>query len=388
MISSFHRVLLIGITAGAMLSVSGCTLPTGGRTDNPGRSPIGPADPTYEIIVPEVRIPEGGVRSRSGTVKYHNSADSREESDVRLDPETAAGSQTVRRYMYLSGTAVPDDSGLTDRRYHSVMFGLWHEAAGPDDPVSYFTFPVDEYNRFAGYLYFDTPGVYTVFSYRYPNEYLYPELSRGTEFQVPEWSSTLSFTVEAIEAVPPTLHHLLPSRNVDAGNLRLRQYAEALTHGLPAGLTQVKALFEFLVRGDDEGRFVYTYYADLSPGYLELEYTDIMLASQFLLLRRGVCNDFAELFAALARSLGYDVRRVTGRIPPGENGAGAGHQWNMIFVKGKWYRLDTTWANGILNPGVPDSRYRRYAEFYPEFDAEEFTDQHERTYSQDLKTEW
>ncbi len=388
MASSLHRSFLIGAAAGIVLAVCGCALPTDGLTDDPARAPGGTEDLTYEIVIPEVRIPDGGVRTRSGTVKYHNSARNPEESDVRLDPGTAAGFQTVRRYMYLSGTAAPDDSGLTDRRYHTVMFGLRHEEAGPDDPVRCFAFPVDERDRFAGYLYFDRPGAWTVFSYRYPNEYLYPDLSRGTGIQVPEWSSTLSFTVDAAEAVPPALHHLLPSRNVDAGNLRLRNYAETLTRGIPAGLDQVRALFEFLVHGDEEGRFAYTYYADLSPGYLDREYTDIMIASQFLLLRRGVCNDFAELFAALARSLGYDVRRVTGRIPPGEDRAGAGPQWNTILVDGKWYRLDATWANGSLNPGAPDTRYRRYAEFYPEFDAAEFTDSHERTYSHDLKIEW
>ncbi len=61
--------------------------------------------------------------------------------------------------------------------------------------------------------------------------------------------------------------------------------------------------------------------------------------------KRGVCIDYARLYAVMARSQGLKVHVITGQ---GYNGQGAygPHAWNEVFLseKQKWIPLDSTWA--------------------------------------------
>ncbi|REE92882.1 transglutaminase superfamily protein [Paenibacillus taihuensis] len=62
--------------------------------------------------------------------------------------------------------------------------------------------------------------------------------------------------------------------------------------------------------------------------------------------RKGVCIDVARLYAMMARSVGLDVKVVTGL---GVTGSGNGpHAWNEVKLAdegGKWIPLDATWAS-------------------------------------------
>ncbi|MDR0268377.1 transglutaminase domain-containing protein [Paenibacillus sp.] len=61
--------------------------------------------------------------------------------------------------------------------------------------------------------------------------------------------------------------------------------------------------------------------------------------------RKGVCIDYARLYAMMARSQGLQVRVVTGQGYNGQGGYGP-HAWNEVFLseKEKWVPLDPTWA--------------------------------------------
>ncbi|OQA80229.1 MAG: Transglutaminase-like superfamily protein [bacterium ADurb.Bin243] len=110
---------------------------------------------------------------------------------------------------------------------------------------------------------------------------------------------------------------------------------------------------------------------------LDISWNSIFMPSHFLVKRRGVCNDFAETFAALCRSLGMDVKRKSG-----DDSMGAGHQWNLIYLDGTWKKLDATWANN--NPNY----FKNYAEFYPEFKATEFVTEHDNKYYKNTSEEY
>jgi len=62
--------------------------------------------------------------------------------------------------------------------------------------------------------------------------------------------------------------------------------------------------------------------------------------------RKGVCIDYARLYAAMARSVGLEVRVVTGLGYDGIGGYGA-HAWNEVFLReqNRWAPLDPTWAH-------------------------------------------
>ncbi|GIO67827.1 MAG TPA: transglutaminase domain-containing protein [Paenibacillus cookii] len=61
--------------------------------------------------------------------------------------------------------------------------------------------------------------------------------------------------------------------------------------------------------------------------------------------KKGVCIDYARLYAMMARSQGLQVRVVTGQGYNGQGGYGP-HAWNEVYLseQKKWVPLDPTWA--------------------------------------------
>ncbi|WP_219835891.1 transglutaminase domain-containing protein [Paenibacillus sp. R14(2021)] len=63
--------------------------------------------------------------------------------------------------------------------------------------------------------------------------------------------------------------------------------------------------------------------------------------------RKGVCIDVARLYAVMARSVGLEVRVVTGLGAAGDGSYGP-HAWNEVRLadsSGAWIPLDATWAS-------------------------------------------
>lgn len=60
--------------------------------------------------------------------------------------------------------------------------------------------------------------------------------------------------------------------------------------------------------------------------------------------RKGICEDYADLYAAMARAVGLRVRIIVGEGYSG--GSWGGHAWNEVYLSSekKWIPLDTTWA--------------------------------------------
>jgi hypothetical protein len=79
--------------------------------------------------------------------------------------------------------------------------------------------------------------------------------------------------------------------------------------------------------------------------------------------RRGVCIDYARLYAAMARAVELDVRVVTGLGYDGRGGYGP-HAWNEVYFaeQERWVSLDSTWAktgNWFDTPGFTDTHIRQ-----------------------------
>ena len=61
-----------------------------------------------------------------------------------------------------------------------------------------------------------------------------------------------------------------------------------------------------------------------------------------LVNRKAICNGYAGAFYILALSCGIDARIIIG----------GGHAWNIVFLEGKWYLIDTTWGTDVDLLGV------------------------------------
>ncbi|MCL6457970.1 MAG: transglutaminase-like domain-containing protein [Gorillibacterium sp.] len=61
--------------------------------------------------------------------------------------------------------------------------------------------------------------------------------------------------------------------------------------------------------------------------------------------REGVCIDYSRLYAVMAKSVGLEVRVVTGLGYDGAGGYGP-HAWNEVLLDSRgWISLDSTWAS-------------------------------------------
>ncbi|MDF2814977.1 MAG: cysteine protease [Paenibacillus sp.] len=62
--------------------------------------------------------------------------------------------------------------------------------------------------------------------------------------------------------------------------------------------------------------------------------------------REGVCIDYSRLYAVMARSVGLEVKVVTGQGYDGRGGYGP-HAWNEVLMKDTqtWIPLDSTWVS-------------------------------------------
>ena len=63
-----------------------------------------------------------------------------------------------------------------------------------------------------------------------------------------------------------------------------------------------------------------------------------------LVNRQGVCEDFALLFAVIAREIGVDMFVVTG-----SSSRGGAHAWCASVIDNEPYLFDPTWASGSVN---------------------------------------
>lgn len=62
--------------------------------------------------------------------------------------------------------------------------------------------------------------------------------------------------------------------------------------------------------------------------------------------RQGVCIDYSRLYAVMARSVGLEVKVVTGLGYDGRGGYGP-HAWNEVYLseQQRWAPLDSTWVS-------------------------------------------
>lgn len=175
-------------------------------------------------------------------------------------------------------------------------------------------------------------------------------LSETTVALTPRWSSLVASSTPAWESVAeamrfrvgvpfhPETEFCYASPNIGLG-LAFRDYAlQSFTPGMPLAEGAIDLMHR--IYADFEYRPTAT--AFNTPALRAFE------------MRRGVCQDFAQVMIACMRALGLPARYVSGYLrndpPPGQEkriGADASHAWVSVFCPGSgWIDLDPT--NDIL----------------------------------------
>ncbi len=82
-----------------------------------------------------------------------------------------------------------------------------------------------------------------------------------------------------------------------------------------------------------------------------------------LISKKGVCQDYAELFSYLCNSVKIKCEVVSGYGSTGcadwllaLDARKSNHAWNAVMINNKWYLLDATWASGTGSTRVKRSR--------------------------------
>lgn len=144
--------------------------------------------------------------------------------------------------------------------------------------------------------------------------------------------------VLAIEAESSTddSRFVLPSITVESDNEEIIQLAREITEGKETEIEKVLAIHDWVATK-----------INYDTKSTTIESFNIKSALDTYRTRTGVCNDFAELAAALCRSVGIPARIAVGEAGNDEDGW-VGHAWNEVYVEGKWIIMDPTWDAGYI----------------------------------------
>jgi transglutaminase-like putative cysteine protease len=153
--------------------------------------------------------------------------------------------------------------------------------------------------------------------------------------------------VNSILSFTDVSEYILPSKLVQSHHPEIQQLATELTTGLKTDEERSKAIFKWVASNisyDAE-----TYFRDpTNPRY----YSSL----ETLRNKQALCSGYANLNAALHRSVGIEARVVYGE----------GHAWNEVKISDIWLEQDPTYASGGLD--------MNNKLFIPQFNEQYFSD--------------
>ena len=100
--------------------------------------------------------------------------------------------------------------------------------------------------------------------------------------------------------------------------------------------------------------------AELEDAFREVNKENIQRTIQ---KRKGVCEDYAQLFQEMCTVVGIESEFVVGHDRQHKSRVGKlpkrnGHAWNSVKIDDKWYLLDATWAAGHVTNGKFKRKFR------------------------------
>ncbi|UQZ34758.1 transglutaminase [Paenibacillus sp. PK3_47] len=115
----------------------------------------------------------------------------------------------------------------------------------------------------------------------------------------------------------------------DAAVLKAKQ----LTQGKTTDEAKVKAIYNYIV---SNVKYDYKLAANVPADYIPNN-------NNTLTTQKGICYDYASLFATMLRSEGIPTKLVMGKT----SYVAEYHAWNEVFLNGKWITVDTTVDAGL-----------------------------------------
>ena len=85
--------------------------------------------------------------------------------------------------------------------------------------------------------------------------------------------------------------------------------------------------------------------------------------------RKGICQDYADLFTALCKAAHLRAETITGHakrypFPVSRTRFGSNHAWNLVYIDEQPYLVDVTWASGFTDKRVTHFRFAFKEAYY------------------------
>ncbi|MFZ5975171.1 MAG: transglutaminase domain-containing protein [Bacillota bacterium] len=174
---------------------------------------------------------------------------------------------------------------------------------------------------------------------------------------------TGTYKVSALENISGTSYKYIASKSVTVSSTSTSAYLIStsevnfnasmapikLAASLANGKTEsqkVQAIYNWVVNNIDYDR-----YKNPPAGYVP------SIVNTYN-TRKGICYDFAALFAAMLRSQGVPTKLVKG-YADNVNGY---HAWNEVYISGKWYTVDTSYDAQVKGSMYKYSGYHKTSE--------------------------
>ena len=127
---------------------------------------------------------------------------------------------------------------------------------------------------------------------------------------------------------------------------------------VPGNLRTAKDITRYLTKGlnspTDKVRAIYYWMAhairyDIAKMNSNETYTDPQqLVDEVLKTRKGVCANYSALFQACCQSVGIQSYVIEGYTRQNEKIVPIAHAWNAVYIDGRFYNIDVTWAAGYV----------------------------------------
>jgi len=155
-----------------------------------------------------------------------------------------------------------------------------------------------------------------------------------------------------------------------AGFVFCAEYSKIDKHAesVPPNLNNVKDITLYLTKNlnspTDKVRAIYYWMAhairyDISKMNSNLTYTDTQqLVDEVLRTRKGVCANYSALFNACCQSVGIQSYIIEGYTRQYDKISMLAHAWNAVYINGKFYNIDVTWAAGFVRGNVYTHQFR------------------------------
>ncbi len=138
-----------------------------------------------------------------------------------------------------------------------------------------------------------------------------------------------------IQMVNNTIIKVIPSYKMTGNALanarkEYNQFVDDIVKSVPSGLSDI-----------EKALYVHDYLAANYEYDMDLEIND---AYSFFKEGKGVCQSYTLVYMAVLKKLGIEVSYAESDL--------MNHIWNLIKIDGKWYHVDVTWDDPIMDkPG-------------------------------------